>query len=156
MGTLNMSFNSDIFPAVVLFDSGASHCFVATSYVRRYGLKVSATPTPYVIDAPGAKILVNQCVSNASVIINEVPFGVNLLVMDSKGIDVILGMNWLSKNKAVLDCAQRTVTLNGPSGTRIQLKLEGVKSCLFALKAVPTKSYDEYSCGVGIPGCLSG
>jgi hypothetical protein len=77
-------------------------------------------------------------VSNASVIINEISFGANLLVMNSKGIDIILGMNWLSKNKAVLDCAQRTVTLNGPSGTRIQLKLEGVKSCLFALKAVPT------------------
>jgi Retroviral aspartyl protease len=65
-------------------------------------------------------------------------FGVNLIVMDSKGIDIILGMNGLTKNKAVLDCAQRTVTLNGPSDTRIQLKLEGVESCLFALRAIPT------------------
>lgn len=73
-----------------------------------------------------------------SIIINETHFGANLLVMDSKGIDVILGMNWLTKNEAIMDCAQRTVTLSGPSGTRIQLKLEGVKSCLFALKAIPT------------------
>jgi Retroviral aspartyl protease len=65
-------------------------------------------------------------------------FVVNLLVMDSKGIDIILGMNWLTKNKVVLDCAQRIVTLNGPSDTHIQLKLEGVESCLLAVKAVPT------------------
>ena len=105
MGTLNMSFKSDIVSAVVLFDFGASHSFIATSYVWQHGMKVSTTPTPYVIDAPGAKVLVNQCVTKASVIINEMSFDANLLVMDSKGIDIILGMNWLSKNKAVMDCA---------------------------------------------------
>ena len=140
MGTLNMSFNSDIIPAVVLFDTGASHCFVASSYADRCGLRVCATNTPYVIDAPGAKILVKKCVYHASVVISEALYEVNLLVMDSKGIDVILGMNWLSQNKAVLDCARRTVTLDGPSGARVQLKLGGGKSCLFALKATPTRS----------------
>ena len=105
MGTLNMSFNSVIIPAVVLFDSGVSHCFIATSYTRHHGLDVSATPTPYLIDAPGAEVLINQCVSRASLVINEIPFGANLLVMNSKGIDVILRMNWLTKNKAVIDCA---------------------------------------------------
>jgi Retroviral aspartyl protease len=67
----------------------------------------------------------------------EIPFVANLLVTDSKGIDIILGMNCLSKNKAIMDCTQRTITLNGPSDTQIQLKLEGVDSCLFALKVVP-------------------
>ena len=138
MGTLSMSFNSVVIPALVLFDSEASHSFIAMRYTWRHGLKVSATTSPYVIDAPGAKILVSQCLPRASVIINEMHFGANLLVMDSKGIHVILGMNWLTKNEAIMDCAQWIVTLSGPSGTRIQLKLEGVKSCLFALKAIPT------------------
>ena len=105
MGTLHMRSNSVVVPAVVLFDSGASHCFTAASYVWRHGFTVSTTPTPYLIDAPGANVLVKQCMSNASVIINEMSFGANLLVMNSKGIDIILGMNWLSKNKVVLDYA---------------------------------------------------
>ena len=77
MGTLSMHFNSVIIPSVVLFDFGASHSFIETSYTHRHGLKISATPTPYLIDSTGVKVLVNHCVPRALIIINEMPFVAN-------------------------------------------------------------------------------
>ena len=67
MGTLLMNFNSVIVPAVVLFYSRASHSFITMSYTQCHKLKISVTSTPYLIDTPGANVLVNQCVTKASV-----------------------------------------------------------------------------------------
>jgi hypothetical protein len=36
---------------------------------------------------------------------------VNLIVLDSKGIDIILGMDWLRKYDGVILCARRAIRL---------------------------------------------
>jgi hypothetical protein len=36
-----------------------------------------------------------------------VDFVANLIVLESKGIGVILGIDWLSKHKSLVDCANR-------------------------------------------------
>jgi hypothetical protein len=43
--------------------------------------------------------------------IRGVDFVANLNVLESKGIDVILGMDWLSKHKVLIDCAKKSVKL---------------------------------------------
>jgi nitrogen regulatory protein PII-like uncharacterized protein len=40
-----------------------------------------------------------------------VELSTNLIVLDSKGTDVILGMDWMSKQKALRDCAEKAVKL---------------------------------------------
>jgi hypothetical protein len=41
-------------------------------------------------------------------------------VIDSKGIDVILGMDWMSKQKALIDCAKKAVKLTTEDGQEIE------------------------------------
>jgi hypothetical protein len=43
-----------------------------------------------------------------------------LIVLDSKGIDVILGMDWMSKQKAPIDCAKEAVKLTTEDGQEIE------------------------------------
>nr|AAS07293.1 putative retrotransposon polyprotein [Oryza sativa Japonica Group]ABF96784.1 retrotransposon protein, putative, Ty3-gypsy subclass [Oryza sativa Japonica Group] len=43
--------------------------------------------------------------------IQRSPFLANLILLESKDLDVILGMDWLTKFKGVIDCANRIVTL---------------------------------------------
>jgi hypothetical protein len=43
--------------------------------------------------------------------IRGVDFVANLIVLESKGIDVILGMDWLGKHKVLIDCAKKSVKL---------------------------------------------
>jgi hypothetical protein len=43
-----------------------------------------------------------------------------------KGIDVILGMDWLSKHKALIDCAKKSVKLTTPKGKEIEFVVESI------------------------------
>jgi hypothetical protein len=46
--------------------------------------------------------------------IRGVDFIANLIVLESKGIDVILGMDWLSKHMVLINSAKKSVKLTTP------------------------------------------
>jgi hypothetical protein len=45
---------------------------------------------------------------------------VNLIALDTKGIDIILGMDWLRKYDRVILCAKRVVRLTKEDGTIVE------------------------------------
>ena len=47
-------------------------------------------------------------------------FAANLIVLRSKGIDIILGMDLLVKYDGVIRCATRTVNLSHTDGTKVE------------------------------------
>jgi hypothetical protein len=53
-----------------------------------------------------------------------VDFVANLIVLESKGIDVILGMDWLSKHKVLIDCAKKSIKLTTPEGKEMEFVAE--------------------------------
>jgi hypothetical protein len=55
-----------------------------------------------------------------SISIRGVDFLSNLILLDFKGIDIILGMDWLSKYDRVIQCARRAVWLTKKDGTIIE------------------------------------
>jgi hypothetical protein len=54
----------------------------------------------------------------------------SLIVLEGQGIDVILGMNWMKRHRALLDTAARTVHLDSPDhgNATLQLALTPVTS----------------------------
>jgi predicted aspartyl protease len=82
--------------AIVLFDSGASHSFVAASFVQKYNLPLSMLKNQMIVSSPGGDMHARHVCSKVSILIRGVEFLANLLVLESKGIDIILGMDWLS------------------------------------------------------------
>jgi hypothetical protein len=50
-----------------------------------------------------------------------VDFLAQLIVLESKDLDIILGMNWLASHDATIQCAKRTVLLTGPKGDKVEL-----------------------------------
>ena len=51
--------------------------------------------------------------------IRRCAFDADLFVLSMKDIDVILGMNWLEENGALIDCANKIVSLKSPDGGRM-------------------------------------
>jgi hypothetical protein len=49
-----------------------------------------------------------------------VDFPSNLILLDSKGIDIILDMDWLSKYDRVIQCARKAVKLTKKDGTSVE------------------------------------
>jgi hypothetical protein len=65
-----------------------------------------------------------------------VDFVTNLIVLESKGIDIILGIDWLSKHKVLIDCTKKSVKLTTSDGKELEFVAEpvvtakGVTNCL--------------------------
>jgi hypothetical protein len=58
--------------------------------------------------------------------IRGVDFVANLIVLESKGIDVILGMNWFSKHKVLIDYTKKSIKLTTLKGKEIEFVAESV------------------------------
>jgi hypothetical protein len=46
--------------------------------------------------------------------------------LESKGIDVILGMDWLSKHKVLIDCTKKYIKLTTPDGKELEVVTEPI------------------------------
>jgi hypothetical protein len=58
--------------------------------------------------------------------IRGLDFVANLIVLESKGIDVILGMDWLSRHKVLINCAKKSVKLTTLEGKEMEFAIEPV------------------------------
>ncbi|KAK1629861.1 hypothetical protein QYE76_004176 [Lolium multiflorum] len=52
-------------------------------------------------------------------VVNSDQAVIDLFILPMKDIDVILGMNWLESNGALIDCVNKTVSLKSPDGSRM-------------------------------------
>ena len=57
-----------------------------------------------------------------SVNIGKTKFSSDLFSLEMEGLDVILGMDWLGRYKAVIDCEGQSVTLSGPRGEKVKYR----------------------------------
>jgi hypothetical protein len=55
-----------------------------------------------------------------------VDFVTNLNVLESKGIDIILGMDWLSKHTILINYAKKSIKLTTPDGKELEFVAEPV------------------------------
>jgi hypothetical protein len=83
--------NSNI--AITLFDSDALLLFISAEYVANYNLPVSLLKCHMVVSSPSGDMLARQVCPRINTKIRWVDFITNLIVLDSKKIDVILGMD---------------------------------------------------------------
>jgi hypothetical protein len=81
--------------------------------------------------------------SAISITIRGVDFLANLVVLDSKGIDIILGMDWLRKYDGVILCAKRVIRLTKEDGTIVEFNAEIQAEQVSLLNQVQGTSLNE-------------
>jgi hypothetical protein len=99
---IGMFFVNDT-SAIVLFHSGASHSFISVAYVEKRNLPIALLRCQIIVSSPVGDKPARQLCPKVNLKIRGVEFVTNLLVFESKGIDVILGMDWLSKHKVLIN-----------------------------------------------------
>ena len=96
--------------ARVLFDTGATHSVVSSSFVKHLGVKSCELLSSICIStAVGMSVDVHVEYPNCPVRIGDHVLPATLLPLHMRDFDVILGMDWLEKHKAVIDCESRVV-----------------------------------------------
>jgi hypothetical protein len=100
------------FEASVLFDSGATHSFVSLVLVRLSRLVVKILEPSLAVTTPvGKTVVCKHVVCKCLVSICRRVLPTNLIVLPMFSYDVILGMDWLTKHSAIIDCVLKQVTL---------------------------------------------
>ena len=106
--------------ARVLFDSGASHSFIAASVVIKLGLEVETLEEPLYVSYPlGIRARIRMICRGCELEISGTLLTVDLRIMDMLEFDVILGMDWLTAYRVVIDCELKRVTAYTQDGTRV-------------------------------------
>ncbi len=107
-------------PATILFDSGASHSFISSCFVAKHGLPIATMKHTVLVSSPGGEMRTKHICPTVSIFIRGVDFPSNLILLDSKSIDIILGMDWLSKYDGVIQCARKAVKLTKKGGALVE------------------------------------
>jgi hypothetical protein len=123
-GVVLGEFLVEFTPAIVLFDSGASHSFIATSFVEKHGIPSTHLEIPLVTQTPGSDLLCQLKCSQVRILLSGVVFLADLTVLLSQGIDVILGMDWLTKHKGIISCASKIVLLTDHQGKSVSCQAQ--------------------------------
>jgi hypothetical protein len=55
-------------------------------------------------------------------------FTTNLTILESTGIDVIIGMDWLAKHNRMVSCNPRFIQLAHPSGMKVRIEPQSPKT----------------------------
>ncbi|XP_014506557.1 uncharacterized protein LOC106766338 [Vigna radiata var. radiata] len=95
-------------PCDVLFDSGATHSFVSEACVEKLGLSMGELEFDMVVSTPTTGLVRTSTVcSRCPVEVDGRRFQVNLVCLPLQRLKVILGMNWLSTNRILIDCGEK-------------------------------------------------
>jgi hypothetical protein len=131
---LTGTFSINDTPFKILFDSGATHSFISENLLGKLGLMGSHTKSAYKIITPGGNISSHTLAFGVPLKLGSKTIQSNLITINLEGMDVILGMEWMTRHKVVLDISDRVVAINSPTVGPTTLYLpfkDGTHSCAY-------------------------
>ncbi|GJU24265.1 putative reverse transcriptase domain-containing protein [Tanacetum coccineum] len=132
--------------AIVLFDSGANFSFISTKFAPLLNVKPSIANPGYVIEvADGKKVEVNRIIYDYKLELGNSLFSINLIPLGNGSFDVIMGIDWLSQNKAVIVCHEKVYEIPLEDGGILRVQGEhtlGIAKALMNAKVDEPKLSD--------------
>jgi hypothetical protein len=116
-------FYINAIPATILFDSGATHSFMSAHYANTNEIPLLNMRKPMIVITPKGPIEANHMTHRLTLTIMGREFWATAIVLEESNIDLILGMSWLRKAKAIILCGRGTVELTSPKGERFQVQI---------------------------------
>ncbi|XP_022859185.1 uncharacterized protein LOC111379977 [Olea europaea var. sylvestris] len=134
-------------PALILIDSRATHSFISSIFILKSNIECVPLDSILEVSLPSGKGLnTNYIARNLNLETDEKIIRTDLVVLDMKDFDVILGMDWLSKIHATIRCFEKDVIFQRPGeeefhffGTRVK-PLPRLISAVQAIRLLKKKS----------------
>jgi hypothetical protein len=92
--------------------------------VEKHGIPAAYLEIPLVIRTPGLDLLCHLKCSQVRILLSGVVVLADLAVLPSHRIDVILGMDWLTKHNGVISCTDKTILLTDHQGKSVSCKAQ--------------------------------
>ncbi|GJX12870.1 putative reverse transcriptase domain-containing protein [Tanacetum coccineum] len=111
--------------ACILFDSGAEKSFVSSAFTHFIDITPTALNTSYEVElADGKVVSTNTVLRGCTLTLYNHIFKIDLLPTRLGSFDVIIGMDWLSYHRAVIDCYEKNVRISLPNGEILEVQGE--------------------------------
>ncbi|GKA24943.1 putative reverse transcriptase domain-containing protein [Tanacetum coccineum] len=136
-GTFSLNNQFD----TVLFDSGADFSFISPKFAPLLNVEHCIVNIGYAIEiADGKCVEVDRVIRDCKLKLGNSLFTIDLISLGHGCFDVIVGMDWLSKNKAVVVCHEKVVEILIKDGGILRVHGEHIWK---AAKALMNGKVDE-------------
>jgi len=99
----------------VLFDLGSTHSYVSASIIDCIAVPCKKMDFEVLVTSPlGQEVRVNRMYRDCPLVIQGHTFLSDFIEMPFRDYDIILGMDWLARHHAMIDCWLKTVTFGLP------------------------------------------
>ncbi|GJW66533.1 reverse transcriptase domain-containing protein [Tanacetum coccineum] len=154
--------------ASILFDTGADRSFISTTFSSLIDITPTTLDHYYDVELADRKIIrINTIIRGCTLNFLDHPFNINLMPVELGSFDVIIGMDWLSKYHALIDCAKKIIRIPWGNETLIvhgdgnfskrfipQQEMSAEQAFWFPLSNPSTDSSDASPVKVDVPSEL--
>ena len=131
----------------VLFDTGATHSFVSPDMIGKGMFQMGTRNDLGLVSGAGGQVMHSLgLVKDIPVMIQDRVMPVDLIVVRLKNHEVILGMDWLGRNRATLDCHRGRVQFKSGCGPPIKYQGINPASGCLVLSAARAERMLEQGC----------
>ncbi|GKF47973.1 putative reverse transcriptase domain-containing protein, partial [Tanacetum coccineum] len=136
--------------AFILFDSGADRSFVSTTFSALLDITPDTLDVSYVVELADERISkTNTVLRGCTLGLLGHPFNIDLMLVELRSFDAIIGMDWLANHHAVIGCDEKIMRI--PYGYEV-LIVQGdrdsrrEKSKFSIISCTKTHKYVEKGC----------
>ncbi|KAJ9535195.1 hypothetical protein OSB04_un001722 [Centaurea solstitialis] len=110
------------YPATVLFNSGADKSFVSLEFRPKINKKSQNLKEDHIIEySNGELVRANKVIRKCTLGFAGKDFSIDLIPIKIGSFDIIVGMDWMSKHRATICCAEKIVALALPDGGLLEV-----------------------------------
>ncbi|XP_074342415.1 uncharacterized protein LOC141679962 [Apium graveolens] len=136
--------------------SGATHSFAFVNYLKRISRPFERLPIEFSAILPSGEILYsNKWLRAVPIYIDNHELYVDLVVLEMHDYEVILGMDWLSKYNATIDCKNKKVMFNPSEGDQFEFVANFSNYMISTISAIKDRRMLQDGC-VGYFGNVIG
>ena len=107
--------------AYTLVDPGATHSFASKPFLDRFQIETQPLEGRMIVSLPARdSLFLDRVVRDSRVLIGGQEFPTDLVALDIRDFDVVLGMDWLSHHRATLDCYKKEVKFHRPGKLEVK------------------------------------
>ncbi|GJS57797.1 putative reverse transcriptase domain-containing protein [Tanacetum coccineum] len=108
--------------ATTLFDSGADYRFVSTTFIPLLDIEPSSLGFTYEIEIASEKLVeINKVIRGCKLEIEGHTFDIDLIPFGHESLEVIVGIDWLSRHKAEIVFHEKVVRIPLPNGKMLRV-----------------------------------
>ncbi|XP_073122203.1 uncharacterized protein [Henckelia pumila] len=104
-------------PANALIDTGATHSFISVKFMMKLGIMPDESVSGFSVSLlSGRELKSNQVVRDCKIQMQGLDMYADFIVLEMEDFNIILGMDWLTRHEAFIECKQRTMLLKLQNG----------------------------------------